>query len=980
MRKIRPGIEKYYDSVIYAPSYIKFKKFLHNSHFDYYQVPIKIKRLELFTKLFKNLSLPFSPKEEFRIKDYDIYPVAQTHLDAAWLWSVNDTKVRAYKTFYAALKHIDRYPYFSVSMTTPQYFNWIRRYDPEIWLDVKEQVAKNKIDICGGMWVEPALRLCSGEALVRQRLYGQLYYLRNFGKISKVESLLDVFGFPYSLPQILVKSGAESFWTTKLTWNDHSDFPFSNYIWRGLDGSEIFTHMFKFQIMSRMDFGLYKKMARRPKDKGFVFNSSNSLKEMEDSMSDDHVRTLGWFYGKGDGGKGPIFTEIQYMENLTKYYGNFSKGFKHTNTHRYFEILKEDVGDQIVTWDDEMYLEYHRGCLTTQSQVKRGNRQSEELTIAAEILKSMMILAPSFKGYQYPKELFDDCWQKILFNQFHDILPGSSIPEVYLLTWKEHDFVIHQMQELLKSSLSQIDLALPSKKGDIVLYNPVPVKNDVVINDENNEYLVKNVDPLTILIINRHDLRKWDEKLNKDILVKTHKSSITVENEFLEVEFSKKSGNLIGLNLNNQRFISNFLYGERNDVQESTEKLVLKDNTIKKHQLKFKGARITAYKEPMSKGQGYPAWNIDREYKKYPIAVESIKNPKVEYLGSKVTVTSYYAFKKSQIELTFTIRAHSEIVDVDFNVDLQDKKTLLKYFLPLNLNSENIRCEIPYGSIKRSRNPKSEMEEGKWEFGMQKWVDVSDSDVGLAVLNDSKYGVSANMKGVSITLVRSPHYPKDPFHTREIKFKPRERPNYTDLGKHQFALRLVPHKDTWIEARIPHKALAFNNPVFTINSKENFIESESIAKGHLSVDPFQNGGLEGHKCLLPKITSDHPFVIVSTLKPSEWVSSDSKDFESKAKYSYEDYDLLENPEDWIWDKKTIIVRAYEWAGAQISTTLRFHNLSETMEFNAEEIDLLEYKIGKKLKVARNLANKTTIIHLNFTPHEIKTIRLTISNK
>ncbi len=158
MRKTRPGIEKYYDSVIYAPSYIKFRKFLHNSKFAYYRTPIRFARLELFTKILYKIPLPFSPKAPLNIKDFEIYPIAQSHLDAVWLWSVNDSKVRAYKTFYAGLKHIKEYPYFTISITSPQYYNWIKRYDPEMWEEVKKQVALNRLDICGGSWIEPALR------------------------------------------------------------------------------------------------------------------------------------------------------------------------------------------------------------------------------------------------------------------------------------------------------------------------------------------------------------------------------------------------------------------------------------------------------------------------------------------------------------------------------------------------------------------------------------------------------------------------------------------------------------------------------------------------------------------------------------------------------------------------------------------------------------------------------------------------------
>ncbi|MCP4760312.1 MAG: hypothetical protein GY870_00930, partial [archaeon] len=463
------GSEKLFDKFIYSPSFLKNLRYGHKSGKS-------LRRAKVLTKLLEKMFA-------YDLSDYKGYTIAISHLDAAWKWTAIDSKIRAYKTFYKGIEHIHRYPYFSISLTSPQYFEWIKKYDDKLgrvsenlslWEETKAMVAKGKIDACGGMWLEPDLNIPSGEALIRQRLYGQLYYLRNFGKISTVETVLDVFGYCNTLPQILLKTGADSFWTTKLTWNDSNLFPFANYMWRGVDGSEIFTHMYKFNLFSLIDWGVYKWTARRPIEKGLVFNSHNlmdcenkpmfnisgmnirttdfsGLDELKDKVSDDYVKTLGMFYGQGDGGKGPLEMEILFAENLGHLFG-----YKHTTTHNYFDILKKDVGDNLVIWDDEMYLELHRGCLTTQVKVKQGNRFSESLTIAAENLSTLALLGTLINNNEYPKQLFDDCWQKIMFNQFHDILPGSSVAEVYPLTWKEHDFVINKMKSLLNDTVTEI--------------------------------------------------------------------------------------------------------------------------------------------------------------------------------------------------------------------------------------------------------------------------------------------------------------------------------------------------------------------------------------------------------------------------------------------------------------------------------------------------------------------------------------------
>jgi alpha-mannosidase len=436
------------------------------------------------------------------------------------------------------------------------------------------------------------------------------------------------------------------------------------------------------------------------------------------------------------------------------------------------------------------------------------------------------------------------------------------------------------------------------------------------------------------------------------------------------------TGNLIQLNLNTQKIISNFLYGERNAILEKTEKRVMQDSTIKTQKLRFKGARINIYREPMKRQQAYPAWNIDHSYLEHPQKISLIKHPEIIRKSNKVSIISEYNCRNSTFTIIYTIRAQSKALDVNIKVNLKDKKTLLKYFIPLNLHSEYVRCEIPYGSILRSRNPKSEMEEGKWEFSMQKWIDISDNDIGLAVLNTSKYGVSANMKGISITLLRSPHYPKDPYHTREIKIERKERPMYTDIGEHDIALRLVPHQGSWLENQIPHMALAFNNPVVYISS-DILSKSDEISKLKLKTKIYNEKGVQGKEIEFPKIISDNSNVIVTAFKPSEWISNHTESEEMDKFYEYEDYILPENLEEWKWDKKSLIIRAYECGGIKLNTPIRLYNISENLNLVAEEVNLLEYKIGQKLEVVRNIANNTVVINTEFTPFEIKTIRLTL---
>ena len=650
MRKTSFGIEKIFDSVLYAPSIKKLWKYLNKKRIFYWSIDFFYGILSFLKKI--SASIPFlktiigtAPVD---FSDFNTYAIAQSHLDAAWLWTIQDSKVRAFKTFYKGIEHIEKYPYFRISLTSPLYYNWVKKYDKNLWKKVREAVKSEKLDVFGGSWIEPDLNCSSGESLVRQRLYGQLFYLRNFGKISRVEALPDTFGFPSTLPQILVKSGADSFWTTKLTWNDYNSFPIANFMWRGPDGSEIFTHMFKFVEMGILDFGLYKKTGRRPKKHNLVFNSRSNYENNSDLLSDTQkVSTAGIFYGTGDGGEGPLEFEIDLMENLGRRFKQ-----KQTTAHKYFEILKKDVGDKIITWNDELYLEYHRGCLTTLADVKKGNRLSENLIIAAEMLSMIFLIRGISPNYEFPKAIFDDCWKKIMLHQFHYILSGTSIPEVYVQTRKEHDYVIKNMRLILEGILKQIFSSTPHDREEILVYNPITVFNDASIRIGEIEVPVKNLEPLSLNILNKNTLAKSVDAQNSNLKLTGSDSFFTIENKALKVTVSKVDGQIKCIQyMNPDGFVKilNILYGERNGF------------SLPEHQLlSFKGARLKVYEENFF-GNMFPAWNLDQRYNKRPVTTKLNGNVDIEYEGAdRITIKVPLKIKSFSTLYIFVALNHAE--------------------------------------------------------------------------------------------------------------------------------------------------------------------------------------------------------------------------------------------------------------------------------------------------------------------------------
>ena len=938
----------------------------------------KIIETSLFSAGVKVFSKILGKLNHFNWNDYNIYAIPLSHLDAAWLWTVKDSVFRAYKTFKMALEHIERYPFFAISLTSPQYFEWMEKYNSKlpspdlkrtIWDAICYQVDQGKIDLCGGSWIEPDLNIPCGESLIRQRLYGQLYYLRKFGKIAKIATLLDVFGYPNIIPQIFVKSGAEAFWTTKITWNDYTMWPFANYYWQGLDGTRLFTHQFKFNMMAIMDLGRYKVMARRPKRSNSIFNSKTlqdceemapidiagtklptknyqGLHELDDLLDEDYIRNLGIFYGWGDGGKGPLNIEIDLMKIVGKYYD-----IKHTTTTEYMYKLKKEVGENLVIWDDEMYLEYHRGTLTTQTLVKQGNRKAENLLIHAEMLWTLQLMnnKESFDNETF--KLFKKCWKYLLLNQFHDIIPGSSIPEVYVRTWREHNFIIQSMKQFISKSL---ETYLKSRKN--LIYNPLPVSNSVNILVNSSYIRLNNIPPFSLQEIDPLELKV--HIIKNPVQINQSKKNIVCSNQYIIAIFGRDDGNIKGFfwKHDTDSQYHSLIYPPDSPISNLNQLNVVVLNALNKN----KGACVKVYHENF-KGNFFPAWNISKNYTQHPIKIncEKVEISKNSQTCAQIQAT--YSFLNSSFKVTYTMFHNSSMLDIHTHIDLKDKEILMKHFFPINLKSNNVNCESQFGVITRTRVPTTKMEAAKWEFSMQKWVDISDSNNGLAILNKDRYGASANKKGVSITLVRSPPYPGDFFYSHEEIFSKNGRPSHTDIMKHDFSYALYPHKGSWKDANIPEKGLAYNLPCFYFQPKGSNNKTENIDE--LIIQKF------------PSIIISEPNVILSALKPGEWMWSKNKDEKIGKDESYTEsknkqYILIKNADHWKWDGNHIILRVYEALGRKSSAKINFNDFSSNFNLKSVEIvDLLEREVKKLYSVEDN--------HFSFdiAPFEILTFRV-----
>ncbi len=910
--KLKIQFDRVLDAFLYSKRWRKQWERGYTNLRYYYLTAMGVK---FFEKVFK-----------YKFEDFNLYALGQSHLDACWKWTKLSTIRRTILTFDRAVKNIEKYPFFIFSQTSPQYYDWIKRLRPDLFKKVQELVNKGRFEICGGCWIEPDCNLPSGESLVRQRFYGQMFFLENFGKISEVASLEDTFGFSANLPQIFVKSGAKYFWTTKITWNRYTEFPFANFYWQGIDNTSIFTHCFVFNLPILWHLPRYKRLARRTSESGLVFNSTMKMDDIKSNLQDDYVQTCGIFYGFGDGGMGPFEEEIcLYSE-----FGRLGL-LKFTTFENFFKILKKDCGDLIPIWNDEFYLELHRGCYTTQSYTKKLNRFSEINLRNSEILNTFFTLLS--EGFEYPREKLESLWKDLLFNQFHDILPGSSIQDVYYEQEKELERIITETKKSIKKILEKIASAVKIEDSEkindaYVVFNTLNWTRSGFVSIEENkeikELYIKNVPSLGFKQINLSDLRVKEEENSNGLSLEESEEKIVLENQELILTINRKTGKIISLK--SKKFEKEFIRG--------------KD-----------GIGLHIYRD---KPKEFPAWDIDRRYTINSLKLGGVKGIRIieDKENRSITVKFIYIYKKSKISQYIILRDQADFVEFRSEVDIRDKNLNIKLRIPFNLDTNHLYSEIPYGVLKRKIVPETEMEEGKWEFSSQKWITISDQKHGFTLVNDCKYGFNSNKKGLYISLLRTPHYPTDPFFSY-IKLVPKkQRVKHTDLGKHVIRYGLKIYQGDWLQSEPWKFGYEFNYPLLITKirrkTETSYRENESLTPESKKII---NNLLRRERGL---IQVSRPNVILQTIKPHEHIPM------GKLGKKITSSEIREG----------LILRLYETAGLETECNIKCHEYGKIKK--VIETDLLEMNQlnSKKIDIKGNQEFK-----LKFSPFEIKTLKI-----
>ncbi|MEG4210679.1 alpha-mannosidase [Microcoleus sp. S13_B4] len=777
-----------------------------------------------------------------------IYLVGHAHLDLAWLWPVPETWEAAERTFESVLKLQSEFPDLIFCHSTPALYAWMEEHRPDLFAAIKKQVAAGCWEVVGGMWVEPDLNLISAESMVRQVFYGQRYAKEKFGELMRVAWLPDTFGFGWQLPQILRQGGVDYFVTQKLRWNDTTEFPHGAFWWEGLDGTKIFS-MMSAPIGESIDS---VKMASH----AFDWQAKTNLQD-----------TL-WLPGVGDHGGGPTrdMLEVAKRWKMSPFFPKleFAKAVDYLSliesqflpevaeTSQEMDVPESDNQENLrarellnlsamkdanpplsqlktlPVWKDELYLEFHRGCYTTHGDQKRQNRRCEELLYQAELLSS---LAAICTGAVYPKSELESAWKQILFNQFHDILPGSAIAQVYAdanLAFAEVD---RTCREILLKSLdaisAQISLPNPPQPDaqPIFIFNtlnwsrsevvavPLPDAADSAwqIYDFSGQRLGSQMEKgdrpqsHSTLLFSANNI----PAVGYQVFWLCREDDQTVDNVSASPETEKKTG------------LSKLTYGiaEKNTVSQETHfaaaEMVLENEFIlatvdgktgdlssiwdkvnNREVLNAAGGnQLQAFQDS---GQYWDAWNIDPNYEKHQLPAVTLKEIAwVEEGEIRQSLRVIRQIGKSEFCQDYIVEIGSPLLKIKTVADWQETHVLVKAAFGLNVEADFATCEIPGGAIARTTKPQTPAEKAKWEVPILRWTDISNDGFGVSLLNDCKYGCDLQPNQIRLTLLRGSTWPDE----------------QADVGVSEFTCAVYPHAGNWHDAGTVRRGYELNSPL-----------------------------------------------------------------------------------------------------------------------------------------------------------------------
>lgn len=814
-----------------------------------------------------------------------VHLVAQSHIDVVWLWRLQETRKKCARTFTTALRLMEEFADFNFTQSQAYLYETVKHHYPDIFKQIKQRVAEGRWFPVGAMWIEPDCNLPNGESLVRQIVHGKRFFKSEFGIDSDILWLPDTFGFSWALPQILKKSGIRYFFTTKLAWNDTNPPPMNTFWWRGIDGSKVLAH--------NPPVGLEGSVS--PKDLKKNWESYHERETMP------HVMQT---FGYGDGGGGPTQEQIETAYILKTMVGVPPSIF--SSPAQFFKTVEEQ-SKELEEWNDELYLEKHRGTFTTHGWVKKENRRAESALYASELLAVLGFLAgKSPASRRYPQQHLETAWKKLLLNQFHDILPGTAIPEAYEDTRKDFASIHSTCETVQRQSLSgfvkkdtgkkplhpttfsifnptgwersdyiELELSSSAKSFQIADSNGSPVDHQILGRKKGSVHLLCYVEHIPAFSFAQLTITHSDAK--PVIPIPWKMTNRQIETPQQRIRFDSRGQ------------ISSFY-----------------DKTLRREIL-TEGARANQFLAFKDTPKQWEAWDIDQDYASHPIDLLKFERIRVMEQGPLRATIRIEMRSETGSRLTQNIRFYHKSRRVDFEtaISWRERQTLLKVAFPLRVKSHTPTYEIQFGAIPRTSKPTESRQKAKFEVPGQQWVDLSESKFGVSLLNDCKYGYDASNNTIRLTLLRSPHYPHalDPLRLSDDRF--------TDQGDHSFTYSLYPHHDDWREGETTRRARELNQALLVV---------------------------EGAAAQVPSLVSiSSPGILVDSIKKAE-------------------------------DNDEIIVRLHEAHGQSVKTTLTFGLKADgAVECDLMEQDQAVLKIAKSKLSLKFTPFEIKTIRVKFRP-------------
>ncbi|WP_026699783.1 alpha-mannosidase [Salibacterium aidingense] len=706
--------------------------------------------------------------------------IGHTHIDVAWLWRLKHTREKSGRSFSTVLRLMEQYPEYTFLQTQPQLYDYIKTDYPEIYEQIKERIKEGRWEAGGAMWLEADCNIPSGESLTRQLLYGQHFLEKELG-ISPCNYLWlpDVFGYSWALPQILKKSGIHTFMTTKISWNQYNRLPHDTFIWKGIDGSEILTHFITTPDGS-------------PK---FTYNGeikAASIQGIWDNYNDQEINDeLLISYGYGDGGGGVNRDMLENIRRLDKMPGlpNVTTGRADT----YFQNLHqriEETEEYVHKWDGELYLEYHRGTYTSQAYNKKMNRHMELLYREAEWADTLHYVFNAAWSREH-SALFSQGWKIILRNQFHDIIPGSSIQEVYTDSKKEYEEADQIGSNIRHTSLERI-----------------------MSNENDAAYTVFNSsswDVNGLVFIPAGRAAQWVDEKGKVLKSQLRHDGVLVQVEnvptlgyttiFESQELPHKEG-AIPFEISSDSLFTPY-YQIKWDEKGHFTKIYDREHARDILSPNEKGNVFQVFED---KPLHYDAWDIDIFYKEKMQIISDLTGVEVIEQGAlRAVIRFHWNYNTSTIQQDIIVYADNRRIEFQTDVDWHEQNQLLKVAFPVDIRSTEATYDIQYGNVKRPTHWNTSWDYARFETVAHQWVDLSERDYGVSLLNDSKYGHDIKENTMKLTLLKSAVMP-DPSQ---------------DQGHHTFCYALYPHDKDWYESGTVKEAWSLNNPLFIKKGKIN---------------------------------------------------------------------------------------------------------------------------------------------------------------